>query len=98
MTTGSAEANRRFIESAYSAFARGDLAAVFQVLDERIFWHVPGRGPLSGDYRGHEEVLGFFGQFMRSLRRDLSDPHRGHPRQRPPGPRAGDRERRAHRA
>ena len=52
MTTGNAEANRRFIESPYSAFARGDLAAVFQVLDERIFWHVPGRGPLSGDNRG----------------------------------------------
>jgi hypothetical protein len=64
VTTASPEANRRLIEGAYSAFARGDLASVFQVLDEKIFWHVPGRGPLSGDYRGHEEVLGFFGQFM----------------------------------
>src|SRR5262249_16687994 len=64
MTMGSAEANRRLIEGAYSAFARGDLAAVFQVLAERIFWPAPGGGPLPGDSRGHEEVLGFFGQFM----------------------------------
>ena len=62
MTT--AEANRRLIEGAYSAFARGDLAAVFQVLDEKIFWHIPGRGPLTGDYRGHQELLGFFQRFM----------------------------------
>ena len=27
-----------------------------------ILWHVPGRGPLSRDYHGRDEVLGFFGQ------------------------------------
>ncbi len=31
---------------------------------EDIYWHVPGRGPLSGDYRGHAEVLGFFEHFL----------------------------------
>ena len=31
---------------------------------EDILWHVPGRGPLSRDYRGHAEVVGFFQHFM----------------------------------
>jgi hypothetical protein len=57
------EANRRLIEGAYAAFGRGDIPAVLGTLDERILWHVPGRGPLSRDYRGHAEVLGFFQRF-----------------------------------
>jgi hypothetical protein len=36
----------------------------FEVFAEDILWHVPGRGPLSRDYRGHAEVLGFFRHFM----------------------------------
>src|SRR5262245_46067998 len=56
--------NQQLIERAYDAFACGDLATVFNVLDEDIHWHVPGRGPLSGDYHGHQEVLGFFKLFM----------------------------------
>ena len=32
---------------------------------EDILWHVPGRGPLSGDCHGHAQVLEFFGHFMR---------------------------------
>jgi ketosteroid isomerase-like protein len=64
MTTTQATANRGLIEGAYAAFARGDIATVLAALDEKILWHVPGRGPISGDYRGHEEVLGFFKHFM----------------------------------
>jgi ketosteroid isomerase-like protein len=56
--------NQAIIENAYEAFARGDIPTVLKVLDENILWHVPGRGPLSRDYRGHAEVLGFFQRFM----------------------------------
>jgi ketosteroid isomerase-like protein len=59
-----AEASAALIKSAYDAFSRGDIQSVFAVFAEDIFWHVPGRGPLSGDYRGHAEVLGFFEHFM----------------------------------
>jgi ketosteroid isomerase-like protein len=62
--TQTAQANQALIEGAYAAFARGDIPTVLQVLDEDILWHVPGRGPLSRDYRGHQEVLGFFQEFM----------------------------------
>ena len=59
-----AEANRRLIEGAYAAFARGDIPAVLKVLDPRILWHVPGRGPLSGNYLGHQQVAAFFQRFQ----------------------------------
>jgi uncharacterized protein len=59
------EANAALIVGAYDAFSRGDVPSVFAVLAEDIFWHVPGRGPLSRDYRGHAEVREFFEHFMR---------------------------------
>ena len=58
------EANAALIKNAYDAFSRGDIPGAMAVFAEDIFWHVPGRGPLSRDYRGHAEVLGFFGHFM----------------------------------
>jgi len=57
------EANAELIIGCYDAFARGDVQATLAALAPDIFWHVPGRGPLSRDYRGHPEVLGFFGHF-----------------------------------
>src|SRR5215472_15490091 len=59
-----ANANADLIRRGYAAFARGDIAAVLAILAEDVLWHVPGRGPLARDYRGHGEVLGFFGRFM----------------------------------
>jgi ketosteroid isomerase-like protein len=52
--------NLDLIRRAYEAFGRGDITTVLGVLDPKIRWHVPGRSPLSGDYRGHDEVIGFF--------------------------------------
>ena len=56
--------NIDLIRRGYDAFARGDLGTVFQVLDEDITWHIPGRSPLSGDFKGHEQVGGFFATTM----------------------------------
>jgi hypothetical protein len=55
-----AEANANLIRCGYDAFARGDIAGVLAIFAEDILWHVPGRGPISRDYRGHAEVLEFF--------------------------------------
>jgi ketosteroid isomerase-like protein len=52
------------IGSAYAAFSRGDIPAAFAIFAEDILWHVPGRGPLARDDRGHAEVMGFFQRFM----------------------------------
>ena len=62
--TAAVKANVALIKSAYDAFRRGDTKSVFAVFAENILWHVPGRGPLSRDYRGHAEVAGFFDHFM----------------------------------
>ncbi len=56
--------NRELIKRAYDAFGRGDIPTVLSILDNKIRWHVPGRSPLSGDYIGHEQVLGFFQKSM----------------------------------
>jgi uncharacterized protein len=59
------ETNAAQIVSAYEAFSRGNIQSVLTMLAEDILWHVPGRGPLSRNYRGPDEVLGFFDHFMR---------------------------------
>jgi ketosteroid isomerase-like protein len=52
--------NATVIRKAYDDFAKGDILAVLEAFDSSITWHVPGHSPLSGDYRGRDEVVGFF--------------------------------------
>ena len=65
-----AQSNAALIKSGYEAFARGDLQSALAVFAEDILWHVPGRGPLSRDYRGkcHLEITQFYRTFF-------EDPH-----------------------
>ena len=52
--------NATIIRKGYNDFANGDIPAVLEAFDTSITWHVPGHSPLSGDYQGHDEVVGFF--------------------------------------
>jgi ketosteroid isomerase-like protein len=52
--------NAEILRTGYEAFAAGDVPAVLAIFSEDIAWRVPGRNPLSGDYTGHDAVLGFF--------------------------------------
>jgi ketosteroid isomerase-like protein len=54
------QSNATIIRKAYRDFARGDIPAVLEAFDAEIAWHVPGHSPLSGVYKGHQEVVGFF--------------------------------------
>ena len=56
--------NVTIIRKAYDDFANGDVPAVLMAFDPSIIWHVPGHSPLSGDYKGHDEVVGFFKHTM----------------------------------
>jgi len=58
------EQNAVTIRKAYEDFAHGNIPAVFAVFDPKITWHVPGHGPLSGDYTGHDAIGGFFRRTM----------------------------------
>ena len=60
-----AAVNGALVHAAYDAFSRGDIPGALAAMSDDIVWHVPGRGPLSRDYRGHAEVVGFFEHFMR---------------------------------
>jgi uncharacterized protein len=46
--------------AAFEAFDRGDFAAYRQVFTEDVVWHVGGRHPLSGDYRGRDALFDYF--------------------------------------
>jgi len=56
--------NAEIIRRAYAAFAKGDVASAVAAFAGDVTWHVPGRGPLAGDYGSIEEVLGFFSKTM----------------------------------
>lgn len=60
--------NATIIRKAYDDFARGNIPGVLEAFDPTITWHVPGHSPLSGDYKGHNEVVGFFGDTMKLSR------------------------------
>ena len=42
----------------------GDMLSMMHLLSDDIVWHAPGNSPLSGDYRGKQEVLGFFAKMQ----------------------------------
>jgi uncharacterized protein len=46
----------------YEAFAKGDLTMLSELIADDVTWHVNGAGPLSGTYRGRDEVFSFFGR------------------------------------
>ena len=56
--------NEDLVRKGYEAFSTGDTTAMRQLLDPQVVWHAGGRNPLTGDYRGVEEVLGFFARTM----------------------------------
>lgn len=51
--------NGELIREGFEAFAKGDMDTI-----SRVFSDDPGTSPLSGDYRGKEAVLGYFGKLM----------------------------------
>lgn len=57
-----AHPNVEVLKKGYEAFSRGDLDTLRTLFADDIIGHVPGRSPLSGDYKGVDEVLGLFGK------------------------------------
>jgi len=53
--------NAALIRRGYEAFNTGDLATLTELFREDSFAHQSGSSSLSGDYRGRDEVFGFFG-------------------------------------
>jgi uncharacterized protein len=57
-----AHPNEDLVRRGYAAFGSGDMAALRELFADDLVWHVGGRSPIAGDYKGKDEVLGFFAQ------------------------------------
>ena len=60
--------NVELLRKGYTAYGSGDIEVLNELFADDILWHVAGRGPLAGDYKGRDQVFGFFGKLM-----ELSD-------------------------
>lgn len=56
--------NLQQMRKGYEAFRNGDMATMNDLFSDDIVWHQPGSSPLSGDYKGKEEVFGLFGRLV----------------------------------
>ncbi len=56
--------NEQLVRRGYDAFSRGDMQTLRDLFHPDIVWHAPGRNQLSGDHRGVDAVLGYFGRSM----------------------------------
>lgn len=59
-----AHPNEDLLRRGYAAFSNGDMETVGSLLADDVQWHVPGKSPISGDYKGKEEVFGFFAKLI----------------------------------
>jgi uncharacterized protein len=56
--------NEELVRSAFDAFAKGDVDTLRESMGQDAVWYLPGRNQLSGDHRGVDAILGFFGKTM----------------------------------
>jgi uncharacterized protein len=61
------------MRTGYEAFAKGDLDSLRGLFAEDLVWHVTGNNILSGDYKGHDEVFGFFGRLVQETGGNFSN-------------------------
>jgi ketosteroid isomerase-like protein len=43
----------------YELFSQGDVEGFQKMLADDVIWHVPGRCPIAGEYKGRQAVLGY---------------------------------------
>jgi uncharacterized protein len=56
-----AHPNEDLVRRGYEAFNNADVETLRQLFADTTIFHEPGRSPISGDYEGIDQVLGFFG-------------------------------------
>ena len=50
------------VRKGYNAFNTGDIATLTSLFSHDVIQHVPGDGPLAGDYKGVDAVLTYYGK------------------------------------
>jgi len=56
--------NVELLRKGYAAYSSGDIEVLNQLFADDILWHIAGRSPIAGDYKGRDQVFGFFGKLM----------------------------------
>ena len=56
--------NTELLQAHLDALARGDIGQAMSFYSDDVVFHYPGRNPLSGDYRGKDQVLALMGRVM----------------------------------
>jgi ketosteroid isomerase-like protein len=51
--------NATLVRRGYELFCNGDVDGFLALLADDVAWHVPGRCPLAGDYKGRQGVLDY---------------------------------------
>jgi len=69
---GLSEGHASLVRDLLSAFTEQDRHTIERLIAVDCVWRVPGRGPLAGEYVGHDAVIGLF----RHLRRVFDTPAR----------------------
>lgn len=54
--------NARLVRTALDSLLLGDLAAFSAAFADDVVWHVPGDGPLAGEYQGLPALFALFGR------------------------------------
>ncbi len=52
--------NAALLRKGHEAFSRGDRETLTEIIAEDTLWHIAGKSPIAGEYRGREAVFGFF--------------------------------------
>jgi ketosteroid isomerase-like protein len=66
-----AHPNVERLQEFLDAYAAGDADAMGATLAEGAVWHVGGTHPFSGDYRGRDAILEYFGRVATETNRTL---------------------------
>jgi len=56
--------NEALLRKGYEAFAKADLDTIQGLFADDVVWHIPGKSPIAGTYKGRDEVLGFLGEVI----------------------------------
>jgi len=59
-----AHPNEDLLRRGYAAFSSSDMDTVFNLFANDMVWHNGGSNQLTGDYRGHEAIMGMFGKLI----------------------------------
>ena|SRR2546423_12213974 len=58
--------NADIVRRGYEAFSSGDMAALKSLFAPDAVWHAGGQNRLAGDYKGVDDILGYFGSLMQA--------------------------------